>query len=80
VRERAHLLFKKFRAGEAISSRKSGTNEEYSERESLLTEFTQLIDSQKEEAAKHKNRPTDEVEFAQKIWDDAMASLTTTSD
>lgn len=75
IHERFKLLLRKFRHDEMASLRKSGTDEEYGEREQLLTEISQLLENQQAESKEKKARGSSDAEAAKKLRDAAMLSL-----
>ncbi|XP_041371303.1 uncharacterized protein LOC121384789 isoform X1 [Gigantopelta aegis] len=90
VRERTQRLMDKHRADELQSVKKSGTNEEYGERELLLTEILHLEKEAEIKIHENKIKNKDDVKTLSKTKDDteggefirkrAMESLTQISD
>ncbi|XP_041375518.1 DNA ligase 1-like isoform X1 [Gigantopelta aegis] len=90
VRERTQRLMDKHRADKLQSVKKSGTNEEYGERELLLTEILQLEKEAEIKIHENKIKNKDDVKTLSKTKEDtkggkfirkrAMESLTQISD
>lgn len=75
LRERFGLLMKKFKRDEMDSLRKSGTDEEFDEREQLLTELVELVAGAAARSEEKKEKKAKLVAQGSQLRDAAMLTL-----
>jgi hypothetical protein len=75
ARDRFVFLVSKWRAQEMESLRKSGEDEEYTTRESMLTEIVQLLDDNSHKKNETKQKKAVDAVLASQLRDEAMQAL-----
>lgn len=74
-RDHFNKMVKDYRLQERVSRKKSGTNEEYTEMEQLLTEILEIMNSKKENIKQKKNDKIINSQTAAKIREDATLKM-----
>lgn len=75
ARDRYNYLVKLFHSEDLKNLRKSGTEEEFTEREALLTELIELQESSVEKKESERKRDARDQELGKQIQSDALKSL-----